>query len=197
MLDLTTNDALLEKLVELTGALKENIPIALDTLAAVLTPTGVIQAFAGSTVPDGWLLCDGSAVNRTDYADLYAVIGDTYGDGDGSTTFNLPDLVDKFIEGSATAGTVKAAGLPNIRGSFLMRKLSGGEASAIASTDANSAISIDASAGAGNPRINIGVGADLATNVVVFNAHTHNTIYDDDITTVQPPALTMQYIIKC
>ena len=74
-------------------------------------PVGVVQAFAGSTTPQGWLLCDGSAVSRTDYATLFAVIGTTYGAGNGSTTFNLPNLVDKFVEGSATAGTVKSAGL--------------------------------------------------------------------------------------
>ena len=53
---------------------------------------GLIEPFAGSTVPTGYLLCDGSAVSRTTYATLYAVIGDTFGAGDGSTTFNLPDL---------------------------------------------------------------------------------------------------------
>lgn len=51
---------------------------------------GTIQAFGGSTAPDGWLICDGSAISRTLYADLFAVIGETYGAGDGSTTFNLP-----------------------------------------------------------------------------------------------------------
>ena len=53
---------------------------------------GLVSPYAGSTAPTGWLICDGSAVSRTTYADLYAVIADTYGEGDGSTTFNLPDL---------------------------------------------------------------------------------------------------------
>lgn len=54
-------------------------------------PVGAQLPFGGSTPPEGWLLCDGSAVSRTDYADLFAVIGTSYGEGDGSTTFNLPD----------------------------------------------------------------------------------------------------------
>ena len=67
--------------------------------------------------PQGALLCDGSAVSRTMYPDLFAKIGTTYGAGDGSTTFNLPNLSDnRFVEGSTTAGTAKSAGLPNITG---------------------------------------------------------------------------------
>ncbi len=53
---------------------------------------GLIIPFAGGTVPTGWLECDGSAVSRTTYADLFSAIGTTYGSGDGSTTFNLPNL---------------------------------------------------------------------------------------------------------
>jgi microcystin-dependent protein len=64
-----------------------------------MVPTGVINAFAGSTAPSGWLICDGSAVSRSTYSDLFAVIGVTHGVGDGSTTFNLPDFRDKFIKG--------------------------------------------------------------------------------------------------
>jgi microcystin-dependent protein len=56
------------------------------------TPVGCIQIYAGSTAPTGWLICDGSAVSRTTYANLFAVIGTTYGSGDGSTTFNVPNL---------------------------------------------------------------------------------------------------------
>ena len=53
-------------------------------------PVGAIQAFGGSTAPLGWLMCDGSAVSRTTYAALFAVIGTRYGAGDGSISFNLP-----------------------------------------------------------------------------------------------------------
>ena len=53
---------------------------------------GTMQIFAGSTVPDGYLLCDGQAVSRETYAALFAEIGTTWGEGDGSTTFNVPDM---------------------------------------------------------------------------------------------------------
>ena len=79
--------------------------------------TGMIFAFAGSTIPSGFLLCDGSKVSRTTYKKLFDVIGTTYGAGDGSTTFNLPNLNNNsFLEGSDTVGTVKSAGLPNASG---------------------------------------------------------------------------------
>lgn len=55
--------------------------------------------YAGSTAPSGFLICDGSAVSRTIYADLYSEIGTTYGSGDGSSTFNLPDLTGRVIVG--------------------------------------------------------------------------------------------------
>lgn len=58
----------------------------------VTHPVGMIVPFAGSSAPDGWVLCEGQAVSRTAYAALFAVVGTAYGAGDGSTTFNLPDL---------------------------------------------------------------------------------------------------------
>lgn len=63
---------------------------------------GVIYPYAGSTLPEGFLWCDGAAVSRTEYAQLFAVIGTNYGEGDGSTTFNVPDL-----RGRVTVGTNK------------------------------------------------------------------------------------------
>jgi microcystin-dependent protein len=63
------------------------------------TPAGAVQAFAMTTVPGGWLECDGSNVSRTTYAVLFAAIGTTFGSGDGSTTFGLPDLRGEFVRG--------------------------------------------------------------------------------------------------
>lgn len=60
---------------------------------------GLIMAWPSDTVPPGWLECDGSAVSRSQYADLFAAIGTTYGAGDGSTTFNLPDYRGYFLRG--------------------------------------------------------------------------------------------------
>jgi len=73
---------------------KPTIPTPTDPV-----PTGTVSAFAGSAAPTGYALCDGSAVNRTTQAALFAVIGTTYGVGDGSTTFDLPDLQGRVIAG--------------------------------------------------------------------------------------------------
>lgn len=62
--------------------------------------TGIISAYGAANPPLGWLLCDGSAVDRTVYAGLFSVIGTTWGIGDGTTTFNVPDLSDKFAIGA-------------------------------------------------------------------------------------------------
>lgn len=75
-----------------------------------IEPTGMVVAFAGTTAPNGWLLCQGQAVSRTGvYADLFSVIGTNYGTGDGSSTFNLPDLRGMFIRGVGTSGSHKMA----------------------------------------------------------------------------------------
>lgn len=83
-----------------------------------LVPTGVVLPFGGSTVPNGWLLANGAAVSRASKARLFSVYGTTFGAGDGSTTFNLPDLRDRYIIGVNTnaLGTQIAEQLPNIKG---------------------------------------------------------------------------------
>ena len=73
-------------------------------------PAGVLTAFGGASPPSGWLLCDGAAVSRSTYAALFAAIGTTYGVGDGSTTFNLPELRQKFLRGKGASDTLGAAG---------------------------------------------------------------------------------------
>ena len=73
-------------------------------------PTGTIVAYGGTSAPSGWLLCDGAAVSRNTYARLFSVLGTTYGAGDGSTTFNLPDLRQRFPLGKAASGTGSTLG---------------------------------------------------------------------------------------
>lgn len=73
-------------------------------------PSGVMKQFAGASAPTGWLLCNGSAVSRTTYATLFAVVGSTYGAGDGSTTFNLPDTRNRVLIGAGTLYAVGATG---------------------------------------------------------------------------------------
>jgi microcystin-dependent protein len=70
-----------------------------------ITPTGTILPFASDTPPTGWLLCDGSDMSRGDYPDLFAVCGETYGAGDGSTTFTIPDLADRIPVGKGSTKT--------------------------------------------------------------------------------------------
>ena len=69
------------------------------------TPVGLISMYSGTTAPTGWLVCDGSAISRTTYATLFGVIGTTYGSGDGSTTFNLPNLKGKVPVGLNSSDT--------------------------------------------------------------------------------------------
>ena len=64
-----------------------------------LVPTGAVMAFAMFVVPTGWLMCNGAEVSRSTYAALFSAIGTTYGSGNGSTTFNLPDLRGEFVRG--------------------------------------------------------------------------------------------------
>lgn len=82
------------------------MPITLDGTAGIETPginagniVGQVCFFAMQTAPTGFLSCDGTAVSRTTYAALFAAIGTTYGAGNGSTTFNLPDLRGEFVRG--------------------------------------------------------------------------------------------------
>lgn len=81
-------------------------------------PIGTVIPFCGATVPSKFLICDGSAVDRSTHSLLYSVIGDTFGDGDGSTTFNVPDLRDRVLVGKDDMGgspasriTAAAAGI--------------------------------------------------------------------------------------
>ena len=64
-----------------------------------ICPTGSIIMYGASVAPSGWLECDGSAISRTTYSSLFAIIGTTFGEGNGSTTFNLPDLRGEFVRG--------------------------------------------------------------------------------------------------
>jgi microcystin-dependent protein len=78
-----------------------SLSITAGTLAALIPP-GKLEMYAGGTPPIGWLLCDGSAVSRTTFANLFAAIGTTWGPGDGSTTFNVPDLRGRSPIGAGT-----------------------------------------------------------------------------------------------
>jgi microcystin-dependent protein len=86
-----------------------------QTAIGASVPSGVVSPYAGSTAPSGWLLCSGDAVSRSTYAALFAIVGTTYGVGDGSTTFNIPDLRGRAV-----------AGVDNMGGTAANRITSGG-----------------------------------------------------------------------
>lgn len=71
---------------------------------------GSIVPYAGAAAPSGWLLCDGTAYSRSTYRTLFDILGTTFGAGDGSTTFNVPDLRQRFPLGTAASGTGSTLG---------------------------------------------------------------------------------------
>ncbi len=81
-----------------------NIPVGALGNAPNPIDAGTIVSWAKDSTPTGWLQCDGSAVSRTTYADLFTAIGTTYGSGDGSTTFNVPDLRGRTVCGKDNMG---------------------------------------------------------------------------------------------
>ena len=104
-------DAIKNSLIKAAGlnasghlVLTKNDDTTIDA-GAITAPTGTIFMFAGAAVPAGWLLCNGAAVSRATYSALYAVTGDAFGAGDGSTTFNIPNMESRMPrQYSATLG---------------------------------------------------------------------------------------------
>lgn len=92
---------------DVTG-LQASLDGKMDANASVGVEPGTVQMFAGASAPTGWLICDGQAVSRSAYASLFAAISTTWGAGDGSTTFNLPDM-----RGRSPVGAGQGAGLTN------------------------------------------------------------------------------------
>ncbi len=122
------------------------------------------------------------------YPDLYRIIGITYGPGDSSTTFNLPNLLGRFIEGSSTSGLVKEAGLPNIEGETCIGSTT------IGFFRRNNSSATGAFA-KGTTRSQGITGGTETTNDLIFDASLSNAIYGNS-DTVQPPSVTVRYIIK-
>lgn len=101
-----------------TGLLKQRNAantdwVTLFPLATTVDPSGTIKLYAGASAPTGYLICDGTAVSRTTYADLFVAIGTAFGAGNGTTTFNLPDFRRRVPVGAGGTGT---ATLGNARG---------------------------------------------------------------------------------
>ena len=134
--------------------------------------------FNGS-LPANCIWLEGSTVSRTTYSTLFGIYGTTYGAGDGSTTFKLPDFRNRAIWGANSAGYL-SAGLPNIKGSFTAEdQISGGTTTGAFSGTQKTAGVHSGSGGA-------------YRNTYSFNAHSSSTIYSDSVSTVQPPAIKVR-----
>lgn len=157
-----------------------------------LVPTGSVVAFAfnaSAGIPDGWLECNGFAVNRTTYNSLYSKIGVSYGSGDGSTTFNLPDLRGYFIRGSGTNSDGTASG------SFATKQ-----------SDDVKPHTHSASVSLGNAVLNVNVsqsgrstgGSATVTDVSVFSGTVNGgiSIGFNPGTETRPKNIAMMYCIK-
>ena len=158
---------------------------------------GFIMPYAGTGLQEGWLDCDGSAVSRTMYPDLFAAIGTTWGAGDGSTTFNLPRSEDLVLQGASAlnpVGTYKTAGLPDIDGNISTVNVS-------AAPNGNMII---AETGAFSSEVGTSIttaytttqsGQSAVSKNVNFSAADSNSIYGAS-DTVQSPAACVRYMIK-
>ena len=158
-------------------------------------PIGVVFPYCATTPPVNYLICDGSLYEKTAYPELYAIIGNAFGGDD--TTFAVPNLTDRFIQGGTNVGEYVEAGLPNITGEAKFRPIS--DASSVM-TNLNTGVFSESnpytklsnnefySAGTGNQCSSVGV--------LDFDASKSNAIYGNS-DTVQPPSVVLLYIIKC
>lgn len=150
-------------------------------------PVGSLMPYAGTTPPDGWLICDGSEISRTTYARLFSVIGTTYGAGDGNSSFNLPDFTGRvpvYDSGSAIGATSDGK-VPNITGGFYVDGNNG-----------PSSFSGAFSAGSGiySYRNSNSNHATIAT--IQFNANNVSAVYADGQTSVVPANVNCFWCIK-
>ena len=160
---------------------------AIAALIPPAMPTGMIFPWPGDTPPEGAIVADGRELSRTTYAGLFSIYGTKYGTGDGSTTFNVPDLDGRFIELTTDAGSVGQfvePGLPNIIG----------HASSFASWEGGEFDGVLIKYDGGNANIAGGNGAAINATVG-FDAHKGNSSFGAS-ETVQPPALLGLACIK-
>ncbi len=146
---------------------------------------GEIKWYSGSTVPSGYLTCNGAKVSRTTYSNLFAAIGTNWGTGDGSTTFTLPNLINRVPQGATSAGTYKSAGLPSLPSHQHDIGFSHYQVGHYGEKEIGTS---HAMSGYGSAAWNT---KSTYTNSVTLS----NTIYGAS-TTVQPPAATLIPIIK-
>ena len=169
-------------------------------------PTATIVPWTSASVPSGFLECNGANVSRTTYADLFAIVGTTYGTGDGSSTFGLPDLQDNVAVGKSGNKALASTGGANTVTST--GNVGGSTANATLSTAQLASHSHQVQLSFGNPSDGpmqkiVGQGGVFPSNTGTTNTgsgqgHSHNmsATFSGDATSVVQPYLTVIYIIK-
>jgi microcystin-dependent protein len=163
-------------------------------------PTATIVPWTTASVPSGFLECAGAAVSRSTYAALFAIVGTTYGAGDGSTTFNLPNLQDNVAVGKSPTKTVGTTGgantvtpTGNIAGSTANATLSTAQ---LASHSHSGSANPDSGSGQiGNPRAIFAANTG-STGSGSGHAHNMSANFSGTANSVVQPYLTVMYIIK-
>jgi len=162
-------------------------------------PTATIVPWSDSSVPTGFLECNGSAVSRSTYADLFAIIGTTYGSGDGSTTFNVPDLQDNVAVGKSGTKNLASTGGANTVTST--GNVGGSTANATLSTPQLASHSHSGGGNVAGRSVGGGQGVNEPSSTGSTGSgggHSHNMSanFSGDATSVIQPYLTVIYIIK-
>ena len=191
-----------------TGAVGE-ISVDTDTEALILhdgstaggieiVPAGTIVAFGGGTIPTGYLACADAAVSRTTYARLFAVIGTSFGVGDGSGNFNLPDLRDRVPLGKGSNMDTLGAATTGIAASAVMASASKSDATTGTSTTGSTTQTVTAGTATAATSAKDSSTATFV-NSVNTAAHTHSIpALDVDAFTVNTtlPSQVVNYMIK-
>jgi microcystin-dependent protein len=165
------------------------------------TATGTIVPWSSASVPTGFLECDGAAVSRSTYSALFAVVGTTYGAGDGASTFNLPNLADNVAIGKSPGKALASTGGANTVAST--GNVGGSTANATLSTPqlaSHNHLIVGQPFGPGSgSRTSGAMGGGVYTgNRGSDGGHSHNmsATFSGDSTSVLQPYLTLLYIIK-
>jgi microcystin-dependent protein len=167
-------------------------------------PTATIVPWSSASVPSGFLECNGAAVSRTTYADLFAIVGTTYGAGDGSSTFNVPDLQDNVAVGKSNNKSLASTGGANTVAVTASGNVAGSTANATLSTPQLASHSHPGGGSAGTPSPNNGTGRNFnpagTGSAGGGGGHSHNMSANFSGDTANPsvlqPYLTIIYIIK-
>lgn len=163
--------------------------------ADTIVPVATILMYGGDTAPNGWLFCDGSEQLRTTFPELFSEIGTSFGEGDGNTTFNLPDLRDRFPIGQGAMGGTDAGVVDDFDTGI---GDTGGEAKHTLDVDEmpSHKHSIEVSKGGGGPINPFPEGIDGGPAVTVESEDTIQNTGGDEAHNNIPPFLALNFIIK-